>query len=190
MVYKCLDDAVYEAFIKEAVKRSDLIEIYVNWPRQFNGFSNELKKELSDSGFTDEYINITESVWDKRVKGDIQLFFSLTVPFLKRLEPFFIDGQTIEHRSKCYYLRSELDIIPILLEPKRISAWGYPLLPDDLSFITDNKYWFFSESHENSCTLYADDENDYEFWRNMGIAFKSEFDYEYHVVNRCQLGDI
>ncbi len=181
--YNCLYGETYVRFINEAVKRSDVISIELHW--HTDNFTFRDKKECLDNGyFTEEQYDSIYKTFQKNWLDYKTVFENRTLPYLKKLEPFLIAGQSFESKALNYYLSPDPKIIPLLLEPGSINTWGDPFFPDDLEFITDNKSWFFCENHEHSATLFPNSYEDYNFWVNMGIVFRDSFDYERDVEKR------
>ena len=182
--YNCLQSETYIRFIEEAVKRSDSLSLYVNKISDNFEFTN--KESLMNMGFSQEECNaFNDKIYHKYLE-DKSVFYKKTVPFVERLKPLIIDsydGRT----CTVYLLRSDEEIIPILCEIKSIKDWGFPNFPDDLSFISKNKYWFVCENHESNAMLYPNSIEDYYFWKDLGIHFVEAFDYKRDVLDRLSV---
>lgn len=181
--YNCMYGETYARFINEAVKRSDIISIELHWYSEKYSFHD--KKECIEKGFfSEEQYDSFYNAFKKTWQANKTVFENRTLPYLKRLEPFLIEGQCFESKNVNYYLYSSPSIVPFLLEPGSISTWGDPFFPNDLTFINNDETWFFCENHELSASLFPDSQDDYNFWKNMGIVFCDEFNYERDVERR------
>lgn len=64
-----------------------------------------------------------------------------------------------------------------VINEKDLIDWKYPNSLDNLCFIKDNYYIFFSISHEELYDIYCENEEEYEYLKSIGVEF-----YEDHFV--------
>lgn len=170
-----LHDEVYRAFIEVAFERSDLISIRVDWPDE-NSFPS---KELAlNSGISETVYNRCVESYYRRVYPNIQLFKQKKIPFLKKLEPYFVNGDTLAEKQWVYHVLPCKDILQLFQSVEGINNWKYPYYPEDLSFAKDGEFWFKSISHEDYAQLAVSSTDEYAFWTQLGIKFLDDYTLE------------
>ena len=175
MIYQINTDLLsgeaYTGFMKVAFERSDLISIRVDWPYE-KGLPPK-EQELS--------LGVSEAVYDmcvksyyERVYPKIQLFKQKKIPWLRQIEPYFMNGDTLSDKKWVYHLYPSEDILPLFLSVGSINNWKYPYYPEDISFARNGEYWFKSISHEDYAQLAVSNADEYAFWHRLGIRFYEE----------------
>ena len=186
IVRDALKGEVYIRFITEAFRRSDYATFLIKWPAEkFEFFS---KDDYCMHGFTEDLYEYMYALREKEYSESKRIFEENCLPFVKALEPYYLDGEKLSPRKFNYNVRTIPETFEFFLRPESLEAWAHDTYPYDLCFVSDNKYWFVSESHgQPFAEMYPNSEKDYQFWRNNGIVFMKAFDYKSDVLDRPQV---
>lgn len=70
-----------------------------------------------------------------------------------------------------YYFRMSENLKYDILSKNSLYDWKYPLSIEDIAFFKNKYCLFCSEIHEEMCDLYCKDENEYKYFKSIGIEF-------------------
>lgn len=206
IVQNDLEGELYQKFIHEAIKRSDMMLFVVRrdfakdppLKRPHLVFDEQRMKFLEEAGETPEDVIRR---WDERVENDRkqkEAFYENCVPFVEKFKPYLLYVRRNEvwpslGLTTAYVVNSDIEVHlyrvvpemePLLLEPGSLDAWIYGSYPDDLSFFKGNVCWFESTTHEYHSFLYADSPEDVKFWEELGIKFIDGFEEAWDIKRR------
>ena len=172
---KELKGEIYEKFIKEAIRCSDMLYLNIYWPKEgdykkpsldwINSSSEEML--LKVTGHTKNELYELENVYEQEFYTEREEFWKETAPFLDALEPYilFIKSQETRYYKVC----PEME--PLLLQPSAIMSWRYPHFPDSPCFCKDNFLWFVSVIDEESVGIYTKTKKELDNWIELGIPY-------------------
>lgn len=182
----------------------DIIVSNSNYSKEkiLSEYSNELRDEIYEQFkdnkeiFNQEYVNWFEKdyVIDKYYNRKSTIYSAIdsfvyenrTKKFLKKYKNNIVkNNETVfgepidDFIPLCvtdYIFELNEEMIKVINE-KDLIDWKYPNSLEDLCFIKDNYYIFFSISHEDDYNIYCDNEEEYEYLKSIGVEF-----YKDHFV--------
>lgn len=75
-----------------------------------------------------------------------------------------------------YVFKINDEIKQVILNVDNLFDWCFPNTLEDLSFLRNGNYLMFSVAHEKICEIYCENEEEYEYFKSIGITF-SDNDY-------------
>ena len=70
-----------------------------------------------------------------------------------------------------YYLNLTVDLINDILSRNSFNDWNFPFSVEDIALFKNKQCLLCSETHENMWDIYCKDENEYKYFKSIGIKF-------------------
>ena len=136
---------VYERFIIEALKCSDMFSFDIYWLTDEELYDNIEMSKKYPTGSVER--TLYENSVIPKIKSNLDIFKINGMDFIKSFEPFVIHKEKFRGEDT-WFLKPDLEVIPLLLQPKSILNWRVPYFVDNISFAKEGRYWFFTTTHE------------------------------------------
>ena len=100
-----------------------------------------------------------------------------TTNWLRKFKTSIIYKKRKNSSYTTYYLNLTKDLIDDILSRNSFDDWNFPLSVEDIAFFKDKQCLLCSETHENMWDLYCKDQNEYKYFKSIGIKF-NDFKYK------------
>ena len=75
------------------------------------------------------------------------------------------------HHSTIYYVKLNNKIKEEIMNKNSFYDWCFPKSLEDICFYKDGYYCLYSVGHEEICDIYCETEEEYEYFKSLGIEF-------------------
>lgn len=166
-VIKEIKDLVYEKMIEYMFEKCDAV-MFVS---KKNGFGNRkiiqlektmelVKKELEKSFLKKR--NGAHWVYSKIGYNELGI-------------SGYSDPPNFGDLFEIYFYKLSKETKEYLLTNKKLYNWLNPNYPEDIAFFKNGSCWFYSVTHEETCEIYYETDNEYQELINLGIEFDEKY---------------
>lgn len=164
---------VYNRFIYEALQRSDMFSFVIYWITDENIQNTKKFASSLPVGSWERDIYTNKKI--PELELELEIFKRKGMEFIKSFEPYVLQKRLYRKEEK-WFLKSDPLTLPLLLEPKSIYSWRVPYFVDNIAFLKNGRYWFYTTTHSYDVNFSLDSLEEVRFWESIGIEFFDEFD--------------
>lgn len=86
----------------------------------------------------------------------------------------YSDPPNFDELFEILFYKTDKEVEKYLLTSKNLYTWLNPKFPEDISFFKNGYCWLYSVTHEELCDIYYESEEEYNYFKSIGIEFIDE----------------